>query len=516
MARAVSLAVVCAVLSSLHVGEALHVAGGARNKAFANPNNKLGQRSSSSPSWSQTDAVAIPLDSQTWQKTEPKSKIDETDNKIQLDDHLKWIENLDYDAFRKEVADLGKELQKDSGAADVKHLERIVQWRDMAAILGVATMWSGPNPLTVMALSTWTYASWTMIAHHTCHGGYNRVDAGPFNSRGFALGSIQKRVSDWCDWMLPEAWNVEHNRLHHYHLSEPLDPDNVERNLEFLRDMNVPMPAKYAVVAALAPIWKWFYYAPNTFKELQLAQMRAEKKEMPADIDPMQPFTLRTMIFPQDDAERAISNLMKESNFFGKVLAPFMLSRFVLLPAPLLLLPGVGTTAFGHAIVNLVLAELLTNLHGFLTIVTNHCGNDMYTFDDEVKPKSGAFYVRQIISSANYKAGTDEIDFAHGWLNYQIEHHVWPDLSMLQYQRGAPRLKAICETYGVPYVQESVWMRLFKTVDIMVGRTSMIPFPTEMEPAKDKATRGVMWKSTNGAIDEGCEETPNEEFCIVS
>jgi hypothetical protein len=73
---------------------------------------------------------------------------------------------------------------------------------------------------------------------------------------------------------------------------------------------------------------------------------------------------------------------------------------------------------------------------------------------------------------------------------------------MLQYQRGAPRLKAICETYGVPYVQESVWTRLFKTVDIMVGRTSMIPFPTEMEPAKDKAIRGVMWKSTNGAIDE--------------
>jgi hypothetical protein len=25
------------------------------------------------------------------------------------------------------------------------------------------------------ALSTWTYASWTMIAHHTCHGRYNRI-----------------------------------------------------------------------------------------------------------------------------------------------------------------------------------------------------------------------------------------------------------------------------------------------------------------------------------------------------
>ena len=32
--------------------------------------------------------------------------------------------------------------------------------------------------------------------------------------------------------MLPEAWNVEHNNLHHYRTGEPGDPDLVERNLE--------------------------------------------------------------------------------------------------------------------------------------------------------------------------------------------------------------------------------------------------------------------------------------------
>lgn len=185
------------------------------------------------------------------------------------------------------------------------------------------------------------------------------------------------------------------------------------------------------------------------------------------------------------------------------MLGPFLVSRFILLPLPLLAVPGVGQSLFFHAIINLVLADLLTNLHGFVTIVTNHCGDDIYTFDDQVKPKSGSFYVRQIVGSANYKTGDDATDFAHGWLNYQIEHHVWPDLSMLQYQRGAPQLKAICEKYGVPYVQESVWTRLFKTIDVMVGNSSMKTFPTHLEPAGDKAgNTGVVWKSTNGAIDE--------------
>jgi cytidylate kinase len=41
-----------------------------------------------------------------------------------------------------------------------------------------------------------------------------------------------------------------------------------------------------------------------------------------------------------------------------------------------------------------------------------------------------------VVSSANFRTGGDYNDFWHGWLNYQIEHHVWPNLSALSYQRG--------------------------------------------------------------------------------
>jgi fatty acid desaturase len=342
------------------------------------------------------------------------------------------------------------------------------------------------------------------VAHHVSHGGYNRVDSGKYNSRGFAIGSIQRRFMDWTDWMLPEAWNVEHNRLHHYHLGEDKDPDLVQRNLAFLRDMkNAPTAVKYPVVATLAGMWKWFYYAPNTYKELKLSELARDGKVLPDGVKSSDAMTVRTMLFPQDEAERTMNELVDVDDFFTKVLGPMFISRFVLLPAPLLVIPGIGPSLFGHALVNLIFADILTNLHGFVTIVTNHAGDDVYAFDDAVKPKSAAFYVRQVVGSVNYEAGTDVVDFSHGFLNYQIEHHVWPDLSMLQYQRGAPKLKAICGKHGVPYVQESVWKRLRKTVDVMVGQTSMPDFPTHLEPAKDKAgALGVTWKSTHGAIDD--------------
>merc|ERR1719174_844091 len=102
-----------------------------------------------------------------------------------------------------------------------------------------------------------------MIAHHTCHGGYDNCH--PVKSRWnrfkFAVGSLWNRIIDWLDWMLPEAWNVEHNNRHHYNLSEEDDPDLVERNLAEIREANIPLLAKYAVVFTAAATWKWYYYS---------------------------------------------------------------------------------------------------------------------------------------------------------------------------------------------------------------------------------------------------------------
>lgn len=439
----------------------------------------------------QTKAVAVPLD--------VPMNVPEATAQPSLDPEDAWVANLDYDAFAKEVTSLGKDLLQETGDADVQHLYKIVNWRNIAALVGVSTIWLPVNPITVAALSTWTYASWTMIAHHTCHGGYNRVDAGRFNSRGFGLGALNRCI-DWLDWMQPEAWNIEHNRLHHYRLNESKDPDLVQRNLDFIRDGNYPRFLKYAVVAFFLPIWKWFYYAPNTYKELKTNEWVKSGKELPADYDPENAVTVVSML---DPARASTRQIVKPLDFYMNVVGPMFLGRYVAIPAVLALIPGAGPTIAVHAIANLFFAELLTNVHAFVTIVTNHAGEDMYTFDDAVKPKTGSFYVRQIVGSVNYDAGTDAVDFWHGWLNYQIEHHVWPDLSMLQYQRAAPRLKAICEKYGVPYVQENVFERTRKTIEIMVGKTTMRTFPTEYEPAKDKAgSAEITWKSTNGAIDD--------------
>merc|ERR1719181_1208536 len=172
-----------------------------------------------------------------------------------------------------------------------------------------------------------------MIAHHVCHGGYNRITDSNSNyrSNGFAVGSFMKRLLDWQDWMLPEAWNLEHNRLHHYHLGEPLDPDLVERNLGFLRELPIPKSLKQLTVLSLIPIWKWVYYAPNTYRELQIQERIRKKESLPENLDPhYSSVTLKTVFVPMNKMERAVSRVVNPLQLLSKVLMPFLLCRFVL------------------------------------------------------------------------------------------------------------------------------------------------------------------------------------------
>jgi len=419
---------------------------------------------------------------------------------LKLADDEAWIEKFDLAAFQADIKALGDELEKGQGEDDVRHLKKMVMWSNMCALVGFLAMGHSVNLLAIVGLSTWTFTRWTMIAHHTCHGGYDRChpNKNRWNRFKFAVGSFHRRLFDWLDWMMPEAWNVEHNNRHHYNLSETEDPDLVEANLEDMRSAPVPSFIKRLFVIPTAATWKWFYYSPNTYKELKLAKMRKLGQKLPEGVNPADAVTFRTLL----SGGTPFYSLME---FFTVVVGPYFLIHFFILPLPLLLVGrhlDMGDDMYLNAVKNLFYAEILTNLHGFVAVVTNHAGDDMYRFRDGCRPFSGSFYLRQVLASVDFAYGTDLVDFLHGYLNYQIEHHLWPSLSMLSYQRAAPRVREICDKHGVPYIKQNVFWRVKKTVDIMVGDASMRWFPEEYErkfleqDAKIEARKSLLSKKS--------------------
>ncbi len=347
---------------------------------------------------------------------------------------------------------------------DFEHLLKMERWGRMATFSGFAIIiylafagissgfafWSLGFVAAVL-ISTGNIGRWANVTHPILHGAYDKVPNIPkkYTKKFFARGN--RRWLDWLDWIKPEAWMYEHNIMHHYHLGEADDPDNVERNMQWLIQSKTPMWLRTVFVYIFAGTWKFTYYAPNTLRILQNKKLKEENKREITDYnyDPREPFGF---------------------DLWWDYYIPYFAVHFIIVPA--LFLPF-GVEAVIATLIIVVMAEFFTNLHSFLVIVPNHSAEDIYMFSEPYKGH-GEFYLRQIMGSVNYNTGSDIIDYAHGFLNYQVEHHLFPDMPLSFYQKTQPLVKEICKKHNLEYRQESVFKRMKMTIDLMTGRTKLL------------------------------------------
>jgi fatty acid desaturase len=350
---------------------------------------------------------------------------------------------------------------------DFQHLLKLERWGRYAtfsgygiiALLSIAELFLGLGGvifwsialLSALLISTGNVSRWANVTHPILHGAYDKVPNIPYKytRKGFASGS--RRYLDWLDWIKPEAWSYEHNIMHHYHLGEEDDPDCVQRNVKWLHNSKMPMFVRYIAVYLFMGMWKFLYYAPNT---LRILDNKTRKKDEKLEIYHLE----------WDPREENGFELWMD------YILPYTMIKFIVIPA--LFLP-LGLTAVLNAFIIVLIAEYMTNLHSFIVIVPNHSADDIYMFDQPHKGE-GEFYLRQIMGSVNYNTGSDLIDFGHGWLNYQIEHHLFPNLPLSQYQKMQPIVKDVCKMHNIEYRQESVFKRAKMTIDLMVGKTKML------------------------------------------
>jgi len=375
-------------------------------------------------------------------------------------------EQIDQEQLKNDIEAI-KETIGNPSEEDFKHLLKMERWGRIATFSGyglivvlslmellmpVSTLlfWSLAL-LSALLISTGNVSRWANVTHPILHGAYDKVPNVPYRytRKGFASGS--RRYLDWLDWIKPEAWSYEHNIMHHYHLGEEDDPDCVQRNAKWIHQSSMPMWLRYTIAYVFMGMWKFLYYAPNT---LRILDNKKRKKDEKLEIHHLE------------------WNPKKENGFelWMDYILPYAIIKFIAIPA--LFIPF-GVSAVFTALMIILIAEYMTNLHSFIVIVPNHSAEDIYMFD---KPSQGdgEFYLRQIMGSVNYNTGSNLIDFMHGWLNYQIEHHLFPNLPLSQYQKMQPIVKEICKKHNLEYRQESVFKRAKMTVDLLVGKTKML------------------------------------------
>jgi fatty acid desaturase len=114
------------------------------------------------------------------------------------------------------------------------------------------------------------------------------------------------------------------------------------------------------------------------------------------------------------------------------------------LAALLLVLSPMQVVAF------IVVHQGLFGLYLGCAFAPNHKGMPTLTHADQLD-----FLRRQVLTSRNVR-GSRLVDFVLGGLNYQIEHHLFPNMPRPNLRRAQPLIRAFCQQHDLRYVEASL------------------------------------------------------------
>ncbi|WP_328992252.1 acyl-CoA desaturase [Kribbella sp. NBC_01245] len=101
----------------------------------------------------------------------------------------------------------------------------------------------------------------------------------------------------------------------------------------------------------------------------------------------------------------------------------------------------------GKAAIFIVIFQMLFGLHLGSVFAPNHKGMEMPNPEDTER---WGHLEKQVLTSRNVNGGL-VVDWMMGGLNYQIEHHLFPNMPRANLRYAVPMVRAYCEKVGVPY-----------------------------------------------------------------
>jgi fatty acid desaturase len=309
------------------------------------------------------------------------------------------------DAIRAEVA-------ADLGQGDVDHIRRVIRLQRALEATGRASLFLGLLPpfwlLGASSLALAKILDNMEIGHNVMHGQYDWA-------RDPALSSAE---FEWDTVCPSEQWRHSHNVVHHTHTNVVgKDRDVGYGILRMSPDQEwTPYNLGNPVYATLlAVLFEYGVMAHDLEVDRVLAGERTHEENLPL---------LRQM------GAKAGRQVLKDYVLF-----------------PVLTGPSALATLSANATANLV-----RNLWAFTIIFCGHFPDGVAQFTEaEAEGESrGHWYLRQLLGSANLTGGR-VFHLLTGNLSHQIEHHLFPDIPAHRYQEIAPKVRDVCERYGLPY-----------------------------------------------------------------
>jgi len=347
------------------------------------------------------------------------------------------------EAFEKELDAIGQEQRKTLGERDARYIRGILRTVRVTETLGRALLLMGWFP------PTWILGAFLLgiskiidnmeLGHNVMHGQFNFMNDPQFNGDTF----------DWDNTCPKEEWRHSHNFVHHNYTNViGKDRDFGYGMLRLSSDLRWSWlhPFQLVLTALLAAYFQWFV----AIHDMQMDKVAIGRRKW-SDVRPQW--------------------LLVRAKMWRVVKRDYLVWPLI----------GAAVGAlFGHAqdtalavLAGNAIANLIRNVWAWAIIFCGHFTEDIYTFSRESieGETKGQWYLRQILGSSNI-SGSKLLHLMSGNLSHQVEHHLFPDIPANRYIEMAPKVRAVCAKYGIPYNTGSFWWQLM-TVFKRIARYSL-------------------------------------------
>lgn len=117
-----------------------------------------------------------------------------------------------------------------------------------------------------------------------------------------------------------------------------------------------------------------------------------------------------------------------------------------------------------QTLLGFLMMQYISGLILALVFQPAHVINETQFFiPDENGSVENNFAIHQLLTTANFAKGNRVLSWYVGGLNYQIEHHLFPNICHVHYRNIAPIVKETAKEYGIPYHEHKTFFSALKS-----------------------------------------------------
>jgi linoleoyl-CoA desaturase len=259
------------------------------------------------------------------------------------------------------------------------------------------------------------------IMHDANHGAYSKNQ-----NVNRILGKIIIFIGGFAS-----TWKIQHNVLHHTYTNV----EGYDEDIQPPKFMRFSPNAEHKPIHNYQHLFAWFFYGLMT-----LSWMTAKD-------------------FKQLIRYKKLDLTKTENKKFNLLLLELVLSKvfyyLMMIVVPLLVLDiawyWIPIFMFGlHFVAGSILGFVFQPAHVVPEIEYYTANNDL-SIDEN-------FAIHQMQTTSNFAPRSRILYWLIGGLNYQVEHHLFPNICHVHYKKIAPIVRETAEEFGVPYNSHTTFL----------------------------------------------------------